>query len=622
MKIHTRYQAIIECKKDLDKMSDRDLNVLARHFKVPNNTKAIATVIMDKQFQHGNMESSNNDINALLQQLALEQSKKVDLLDRIEQINELKNSGASVSIELEEEFNNLQNQLEYQIDLLNNLRKQKDFLFGQRDSKEAERNRNLRLIAEQESNVLHASAKDCSNDADLISLENWSDTNKPNLKIKYMTQMEPLTKIDRIVCYDSEELKRWIKFPDNTFAIWVSELANYYAEPDPDGYGIDGVGPGKFGYMPSKQQVIKLPDTHFVRANNIDIEKLLDLNIILAIPIARVRLGNIQGVYGESMLHGQAPNKTIYLLVDPNEDITQRIRDILYIDYLNRFPLIGLVLYGMDVKNVQNALIKYFQDNSHLLPALEELDDDDMYDTIDDLVVDVIVEVWDAIATRQGLEKGIDQNRMLVYNTLLESIGIDKFKKYWLEQIVKPFIDKETDGELLLGLIQGLYELMPQVNMDYILEIPQITEEEYVNNLNRSTRVYTSSLRDLSSPIDDDAFIKFSLDRANYLNYLSNNVNVPVSFEPRNPTRRDLEELKDRLSELEESLISIQDQLEKPPRTNDLVNEFINTDKEYIEMYKKLQIMSKLIQNRDIDELVSTELDSEQPQSASRRLQF
>lgn len=332
-----------------------------------------------------------------------------------------------------------------------------------RQSQEAERNR--KILEEQESNRIPEIAKDCSNDADLISLEDWSETNKPNLKIKYMSMDDPITKVNRIVCYDSEELKRSLDILENTFAAWIPNNRNYFEKPDSDGKGERGSG----GFGPAKtQKFYKLPDGNFVQFYNPD--EITSVDYLVAIPYAKKRIGNIWGTFGVSELHGQVPDKTVYFAYPPGMDLETHARNLLKEDYEARFPLTGFALDRTNDDVIIEKLITFFKSKiPKEMPAkLKEYYkicpcEMDMHTLIDDL----FVKLWPSIGHNDVLDTNIVSQEMIdVYKELYSTIGRENIKSYWIENVVDPYIDTLT-GKQALEILIDIHDRVPQANEDY-----------------------------------------------------------------------------------------------------------------------------------------------------------
>lgn len=423
----TYSQSIEECRKDLGKRHQQDLHKLANHLQIPITDTIdhdIAIALIDQHYpsRKGTMDPASELPYGGDMQKAMQAQDR----DAIRQI------------------------------------------MAHRQSQEAERNR--RLMEEQESRKLSESSKECSNDADLISLEDWSETNEPNLKIRYMSFTDPFEEIERIVCYDSEELKRWVDYPANTFAAWIPNRKNVFDKPNDD-----GMGPPGSGYGPSRsQKYVKLPDGNFVQFYNPD--EITTQTQLIAVPYAKKRVGNIRGTYGVSELHGQAPDKTIYFVFPPNHDLEEGIRSLLKEDYEARFPLAGFAVDRENDVEFQQLLINFFKDNipKEMTIKLKELYP---YETnTHKLIDDLIPKLWSSIGHNDLLDQNVVNKDMITaYLILYKLITRQKIMDYWLNDVANPYIDK-LEPTQALSILQGIHDTVPQENNDYDTNMDRVQE--------------------------------------------------------------------------------------------------------------------------------------------------
>nr|QBK88077.1 MAG: ankyrin repeat protein [Marseillevirus LCMAC202] len=143
---------------------------------------------------------------------------------------------------------------------------------------------------------------DCTNDRDIITLEEWTDEESPDLTIRFIDWQDP-TKKPYIFCILRDSLEQWISQKENNFARWI----------DKPNEVMDSMGHGGF---PSKNQIyLKLPDGTFVENSPLNLGENL-----VGVPLeTNVRIGNLRASLGVSELHGQEPGYTVYTLIPSNE---------------------------------------------------------------------------------------------------------------------------------------------------------------------------------------------------------------------------------------------------------------------------------------------------------------
>ena len=150
------------------------------------------------------------------------------------------------------------------------------------------------------------SATQCSNDSDLVTLNEWTE-DAPSIVIGFPGRKP--TDPRNLSCYNGSNLSKWLSAEENTFAKWVAKPGKTLDESGRDG------GPSN----DPKERYWKLYTGEYVRVD-LYVKAKIDSGrpyIFDAEVIGAERLGNLQGHFGESMLHGQAPGVTIYKLTNP-----------------------------------------------------------------------------------------------------------------------------------------------------------------------------------------------------------------------------------------------------------------------------------------------------------------
>lgn len=417
----TYQQAIKACGKELDKMKPSELESLYKHNRVDNITD-LSTVLIDQNYpvRVGSMESGDLPYDGNIQEAMRKGDRQA--------IREI---------------------------------------IAYRDSREAERNREL---ARKDSELqISDSAKNCSNEIDLISAERWSETFEPTLKIRYLDYANPFTGPSQVFCYRIEDLLMSLKDPNTLQAIWIqNKLGTYSVKPDDDGYNTAA---GGFG--PSIQTVNKLPDSHFVIVsdtllsdNRYNISKGMNL---VAIPIGKVRLGNIYGTYGVSRLHGQAPDKIIYLLTRDDEDL---VKDTLE-EFLGENLKDRLFVGGISL--IPNSSEKYANFIANIVPEGLSLSDlqplfDEPITNVQDGIRELISEIWFIIISK-GSEApmGYKMDRMVeIYENIVREIGYTRLKDLWHSNVIdKYLVEKDFDSINLIEQLREMYDTVPYTDADY-----------------------------------------------------------------------------------------------------------------------------------------------------------
>ena len=135
----------------------------------------------------------------------------------------------------------------------------------------------------------------CSNDRDSVTQIEWSDQS-PSLFIFFYHGGKEFIK-----CYDKQSLKQWLKQPTSILANWI---------PKP-GKVIDSTG---MGGQPGKKRFYKFYTGEYISKESVDKYILQGKHKLLTATFDRnVRLGNVEGTFGQSQLHGQSKFPTYKL---------------------------------------------------------------------------------------------------------------------------------------------------------------------------------------------------------------------------------------------------------------------------------------------------------------------
>jgi len=194
-----------------------------------------------------------------------------------------------------------------------------------------------RELHENESEGEEPEPGDCDNPSD-FTLSDWTSTNKPNVKLVLVNdRLEPR----RTLCFKFQELEQVLK-SNTTMAPWLSKKLGHPIEPM--GYG--GAPPSRNIPYPEMEFKAIPPENYFV-AN----WQLINPNNVYynLLPIEKIRIGNISGIFGASMLHGQDEYQ-IYLVVR-REHLEKDITD--YLEKLLQNRAILQILTGSNLDKIR-----------------------------------------------------------------------------------------------------------------------------------------------------------------------------------------------------------------------------------------------------------------------------
>ena len=155
-----------------------------------------------------------------------------------------------------------------------------------------------------------AEYKDCTNDKDYISQECWTADFKPEIKITFLNPID-YSQTPNVLCMRLADFRNTILDEDNKVRAWYpNDLRQQKGE------GVDAEGYG--GKPSSVEQYIKMPNGVYI--SNLVAEDL-DEGEYIAYPIyTEKRVGNPEGIFGVSNVHGQEPGYTIYYITAGTEE--------------------------------------------------------------------------------------------------------------------------------------------------------------------------------------------------------------------------------------------------------------------------------------------------------------
>lgn len=179
----------------------------------------------------------------------------------------------------------------------------------------------------EEEEPLPERARSCLNSDDYITNERWSANYEPTISIRYMDFDET---ISGYFCYRKDDLLRLSTSLEHSWVIPYNDSGLYF---DDDGKvrspRSDVMGYGEPSVV---EKFVKLPPQYYILYDSF-IEAIDQNDRFVAIPIYQTRVGTPnEDAYQPSTSHGQAPDTTVYYLVDEdsfNED-RNRIYGMIY----------------------------------------------------------------------------------------------------------------------------------------------------------------------------------------------------------------------------------------------------------------------------------------------------
>lgn len=152
----------------------------------------------------------------------------------------------------------------------------------------------------------------CSQDIDIITLDEWDNDTRPDIKITFVNENKNFTE-----CYTMESWNQWISNEENYFANWIEKPNKTL---DTEGYG---------GH-PGNKVFLKTPQNNFIMS----FSTIEGKGEYIAAPVvSQYRIGNREGTFGIGQIHGQAPGYTIYSIINTpsmdNHEIEEKDRQFL-----------------------------------------------------------------------------------------------------------------------------------------------------------------------------------------------------------------------------------------------------------------------------------------------------
>lgn len=284
----------------------------------------------------------------------------------------------------------------------------------------------------------------CHNETDYITLDPWSEVTEQDI---IYIDFENF-----VYCYNRQTLIQFLSQSDSVMADWTPRNIEN---------GMDSSG---YGGMPGIYRFFKLPDgTHWITERSFRLLVYTNIRYFKStLLVSALPIGNVQGVFGVGMLHGNNPQNIYDLYFD--EDKQKLTTDQLILNQLIQF----------------NDTFDY-NSLKHLVKHLAELNN--MYDLsmYDDIPMPIYKELISII-----ISKWRDELSILLFLNNYEKDVTDIFvKKY----------------RCILHCIQYVLTILKLDNINYTPELTEIADDIILDY----TDFYTnheciSVIKDLNEP--------------------------------------------------------------------------------------------------------------------------
>ena len=183
----------------------------------------------------------------------------------------------------------------------------------------------------------------CQNTTNFIGDKFDSESNPVNIRLFVYNSDQSLSSI---LCYNARDLKQWYEDGSNYFANWI---------PNSPTRPISNEG---YGGHPGKYLFLKLPPYNLYLTSYTKIldhmnlfESDNELQEFVVLPIQmEQRIGNREGVFGISQIHGQAPGYTIYR-------VFLKVKDVPIVNYFQMAEYLQIQDQSYDQNDTAPSLI-------------------------------------------------------------------------------------------------------------------------------------------------------------------------------------------------------------------------------------------------------------------------
>lgn len=363
----------------------------------------------------------------------------------------------------------------------------------------------------------------CQNDADYITSEDWSENNKPDLKIYFLKNVNNPTLTDsdfNIYCANKENFLKWVNDPEHHFKGWVPIKK--------DGH-IDESGHG--GRPSFFEEFIKLPINFILKPDdNFKSDKYI------AIPFyIQKRVGNPFGVFAIGALHGQEPGETIYYLFPYTDDLND-IRNSI-IKKLKEITLVKIdeKLKGVDPDSIlllDKKVLKEWNDilSDAILDYISDLSKKDFQEKYNDFYnklinysskSQIINNVIDYI--KKDNEQNIIGDEIMSLPGLLEKTPDEKLSAILNEFIGNKFKLENIDLATLIKIIN----IMMQRGYNNEYDKPFATDWKEYNRLHPQEQIDIGNDSESEEEVEDIYYyLREVCDKPRYYNDIMNEINL------------------------------------------------------------------------------------------------
>jgi len=189
--------------------------------------------------------------------------------------------------------------------------------------------------------------QDCSNDRDYISQECWSQDFQPEIKIKFLDPTD-YTRRPNTLCMRIDDFINTVTNPDNQVRAWYPNDERQESDEDiePEGYG---------GKPSAVEKYTRVLTSMYISNQN---PEELGSGTFIAYPLYTNKLvGNPEGTFGVSQVHGQEPGYTIYYVTLGTEE---QQRDEIIAELKRIHQLKGLPLdFPTQDKDIKELIEEY-----------------------------------------------------------------------------------------------------------------------------------------------------------------------------------------------------------------------------------------------------------------------
>jgi len=333
---------------------------------------------------------------------------------------------------------------------------------------------------------------DCKNTIDFITQEEWTDDFLPEVKIKYF-DFDP-KKTPETICYKKDDILTLLNNPDNYVANWIEKEGETLSD---EGYG------GKPGeHILFKTLLNKYIVNPLFLKDDVDVP----IEYFFAIPFVKnYRVGNRQGTFGISQIHGQAPGVTVYYIMPVQENMFSDNDTIKqYYTIINYMYQEGEIYEDEDNKNHLNQLEEQEgqgeeeEDIPILVTEYEYLyDEQHLYIEFNEIPENVNTIHIDMESYPEIIDYGLNKLTVFIGNNNQENLTLSFMADAYQLNIDKVSIINSSNNNVLLNVssIENVnYNILNVENIELI--------NLYINHYTKA--ITTTNTNDLSKELKTD----------------------------------------------------------------------------------------------------------------------